>query len=209
MIESLVLLYLGLCWLVFVTFRLIRPNTWTLLTAFLIGAGGIGFLVLLMNFYQPFSADARFYFATTPQTDTISIPISEEHPVFAGAADNIIFGNGTTLEVLPTAEPATQVLLESHSPRAPGPVAVLATYKKGRVLLFGDAGTFGNAHLFRSDIGQLSALRQMMDGLLPDGPAPRYGWKEGTKLRVTLKQEQIISGYPEFLARVLPAAPRR
>lgn len=132
------------------------------------------------------------------QTDTISIPIANDHPLFDGV-DDMIFGNGTTLEVLASAEPTTQVLLESHSQRALGPVAVLATHQRGKVLLFGDAGTFGNAHVFRSDIGQAEGLKQMIFGMLPDGPAPRYGWKEGLQIRVDLKQEQIVSGYPEFM----------
>lgn len=132
------------------------------------------------------------------QTDTISIPIPNDHPLFDGVRD-IIYGNGTTLEILPSAEPATQILLESHSPRALGPVAVLATHRKGKVLVIGDAGSFGNAHIFRSDIGQAQGLQQMIYGLLPDGPVPRYGWHEGMQLKVHLKQEQIISGYPEFM----------
>lgn len=132
------------------------------------------------------------------QTDTISIPIANDHPVFDGPKD-IIFGNGTTVKILDTAEQSTQVLLESHNESALGPVAVLATHGKGKVLLFGDAGTFGNAHSFRSDLDHEQALRQMMLALLPDGPAPQYGWKAGMKLSVKVKQEQIISGYPEFM----------
>lgn len=134
----------------------------------------------------------------TTQTDTISIPISHDSPVFDGVRD-MIFGNGTTLKVLDSAESGTQVLLESHSARALGPVAVIATHHKGKVLLFGDAGTFGNAHAFRDDLDHAEGLRQMMFGLLPDGPVPHYGWKEGMKLRVKLKQEKIVSAYPEFM----------
>lgn len=132
------------------------------------------------------------------QTDTISIPIAPDHPWFDGVQD-IIFGNGTTLEILPETKPSPQVLLVSHSQRAPGPVGVLASHGKGKVLLFGDAGTFGNAHVFRSDIGQVRGLQQLMDTLLPDGPAPRYGWQEGITLQATVVQEQILSGYPEFM----------
>ncbi len=132
------------------------------------------------------------------QTDTISIPVPADSPWFDGVAD-IIFGNGTTLKVLDSAEPTTAVILESHSERAPGPVAVIATHGQGKVLLFGDAGTFGNAHAFRGDIGQAEGLRQMLLALLPDGPLPRYGWESGQKFRVKLKQEKIVSGYPEFM----------
>lgn len=132
------------------------------------------------------------------QTDTISIPIPHDSPWFDGVRD-MIFGNGTTLKILDSAESGTEVLFESHSKRALGPVAVIATHGKGKVLLFGDAGTFGNAHAFRSDLDHDQALRQMILGLLPDGPVPHYGWKEGMKLRVKLKQEKIISAYPEFM----------
>ncbi|HNC23657.1 MAG TPA: hypothetical protein PLU52_05575 [Opitutaceae bacterium] len=129
------------------------------------------------------------------QTDTLSIPIPADLPGFDGARA-LIFGNGTNVEVLPGA--TARVLLESHG-HTPGPVAVLATHGRGRVLVFGDAGTFGNAHLFRDDIGQETALRRLMALLLPDGPVPRYGWKEHSRLRVRVRQEQIISGYPELL----------
>jgi|UniRef100_UPI00404AE581 hypothetical protein len=132
------------------------------------------------------------------QTDTISIPIPPDHPWFDGVPD-MIFGNGTTLEILPSAEATTEVLLTSHSKRAPGPVAVLATHGKGKVLFFGDAGTFGNAHAFRGDIGQARGLQQLMYALLPDGPAPHYGWQEGMTLRAKVVQEQILSAYPEFM----------
>jgi hypothetical protein len=132
------------------------------------------------------------------QTDTISIPISPDHPVFDDAS-SIIFGNGTTIEVTPVEDSETLVLLESHSKRALGPVATLTKHGRGKVLLFGDGGTFGNAHTFRHDIGQSDSLKQLIYALLPDGPLPRYEWKDGTSLQIKVQQEQIISGYPEFL----------
>jgi len=132
------------------------------------------------------------------QTDTISIPIPPDHAVFDDA-NSIIFGNGTTIAVTPTEGSKTTVLLESHSKRALGPVATITKHGRGKVLLFGDAGTFGNAHTFRHDIGQSDSLKQLIYALLPDGPLPRYSWKEGTSLQIRVQQEQIISGYPEFL----------
>ncbi|MBL9215859.1 MAG: DUF4350 domain-containing protein [Opitutaceae bacterium] len=132
------------------------------------------------------------------QTDTVSVPIPRDHPFFDDASD-LIFGNGTTLEILPSAASTTQVLLESPNARVPGPIAVLATRGKGKVLLLGDAGTFGNAHLFRQDTGHTRGVQQLMAALLPDGPAPRYGWSDRLRLRVRLKEEQVISGYPELL----------
>lgn len=132
------------------------------------------------------------------QTDTISIPIPPNHAIFDDAS-SIIFGNGTTIEVTEVAGSETRVILESHSARAPGPAATITKYGRGKVLLFGDAGTFGNAHTFRYDIGQSESLKQLIYALLPDGPLPRYAWKEGNSLQIKVQQEQIISGYPEFL----------
>lgn len=132
------------------------------------------------------------------QTDTISIPIPADHAVFDDAS-SIIFGNGTTIGVKKVAGSETKVILESHSARAPGPAATITKHGRGKVLLFGDAGTFGNAHTFRYDIGQSDSLQQMIYALLPDGPLPRYQWKDGTTLQIKVQQEQIISGYPEFL----------
>ena len=132
------------------------------------------------------------------QTDTISIPIPPDHAAFDDAS-SIIFGNGTTIEITPVEGSETIVLLESHSERALGPVATITKHGQGKVLLFGDAGTFGNAHTFRQDIGQSDSLKQLIYALLPDGALPRYSWKEGTSLQIKVQQEQIISGYPEFL----------
>jgi len=132
------------------------------------------------------------------QTETMSIPISNTHSFFDGVS-SIIYGNGTTIEVLPSGDPATQVLFESHNPSVPGPVAVIAPYKRGKVLLFGDAGSFGNAHVSRSDVPQGKALKQLIYGLLPDGPVAQYGWKEGIQLKANVKQEQVITGYPATL----------
>jgi len=132
------------------------------------------------------------------QTDTLSIPIANDHPIFDGVP-GIIFGNGTTLEVLPSASADTTVILAADHGSSPGPVGVIASHGEGKALFFGDAGTFGNAHTFRDDLGHDRALRQMMFALLPDGPAPRYRFSEDTKLRVKIQQEQILSGYPEWM----------
>jgi len=132
------------------------------------------------------------------QTDTISVPIARDHPVFDGVSD-IIFGNGALIEIADEAAERSTVLMTSHREGAAGPVAVLIEYGEGRVILLGDAGTLGNAHAFRGDTGHAEGLRQMMFALLPDGPMPRYAWREGISLRVNLREEQVISGYPEFM----------
>ena len=132
------------------------------------------------------------------QTDTISVPIAPDHEVFDGVSD-IIFGNGATIEVQDSSSVDAVVLMESHRANVEGPVAVLINHGRGKVLLLGDAGTLGNAHAFRGDTGHAEGLRQMMYALLPDGPLPHYGWSPGTSLQVVVREEQVISGYPEFM----------
>lgn len=131
-------------------------------------------------------------------THTISIPIAPDTPHFDGVRD-IIFGNGATFALAPEPPAKLEVLLESKSEFAAGPVAVLASLGKGRALFFGDGGTFGNAHMVRTDIDHAPAVRQLLETLLPDGPAPRYGWKPGLVLEADVKQEQVLSGYPEMI----------
>lgn len=132
------------------------------------------------------------------QTETILIPIPADDPHFDGPGA-MIFGNGTTIEILPAAEGRAEVWLDNTREEAPGPVAVMVRHGQGKVLLFGDAGTLGNAHAFRGDVGHARAVRELMFGLLDDGPAPRYGWHEGQRFAVDVQQEQILSGYPEFM----------
>lgn len=142
---------------------------------------------------------ARFGAQFLPtQTDTISVPIAPDHPVFDGVSD-IIFGNGATLAIAEKSSLDAVVLMASHREGVEGPVAVLITHGKGKVLMLGDAGTLGNAHAFRGDTGHAEGLRQMMFALLPDGPMPHYGWSKGSALQVNVREEQVVSGYPEFM----------
>jgi multidrug resistance efflux pump len=61
----LILTYTALCVAIFKIFR-IPANKWTLSTAALGGLFMIGFILLIMNYNHPFTANARVYFATTP-----------------------------------------------------------------------------------------------------------------------------------------------
>ena len=61
----LMLTYAAICVAIFKIFR-IPVNKWTLPTAALGGLFLIGFILLVMNYNHPFSANARIYFATTP-----------------------------------------------------------------------------------------------------------------------------------------------
>jgi multidrug resistance efflux pump len=89
MIELLAVSYGLLCWLLFVKLRLIPINKWTVLTAVYIGIVGIGFVLLMMNMYHPYTKDSRFYAYTTPivpqvKGRVIEVPIRENQPLKQG-----------------------------------------------------------------------------------------------------------------------------
>ena len=140
-------------------------------------------------------------------TRTLLIPIPRDHPVFLGAK-GIIYGNGTTIAVHPKPGVESTVLIQSNNPDVPGAVAVRARYGRGTVLALGDAGTLGNGHAGRPEIGQVAAIAQLFHCLLPDGPLPAYGWKAGTKMKVGLRHELALTAYPEgFRCLELPRDP--
>jgi RND family efflux transporter MFP subunit len=66
MIELMILAYGLILWLLFVKLRWIPINKWTVLTAVYIGIVGIGFILLMLNMYHPYTKDSRFYAYTTP-----------------------------------------------------------------------------------------------------------------------------------------------
>ncbi len=133
---------------------------------------------------------------TVTDTQTLLIPIARDHPVLFGTR-KIIYGNGCTIKINSHPDAKPTVLLESNNPDVPGPVAVRVRYKKGTVLLFGDAGSFGNAHLLRHNEGHPDTVARLFHCLLPDGPLVDYGWKEGLKLKVKLRYESATSLPPE------------
>src|SRR5215510_11216474 len=61
----MILTYTAICVAVFKIFR-IPVNKWTLPTAALGGIFLIAFILLIMNYNHPFSANARIYFVSTP-----------------------------------------------------------------------------------------------------------------------------------------------
>ncbi len=171
-----------------------------------VAAGGM--LVLVYNSVADPEADGfdfagmngiaeRFGIEFLPTTTrTVSIPIGRDHPVFFGSR-SIIYGNGCTIATHEQADTRHQVLLESTNPDVPGAVAVRARYKRGTVLALGDAGTLGNAHMVRDDVGHAEAVKQLFHALLPDGPVPAYGWERGLQFNVRLRHELTITGSPE------------
>jgi len=70
MVEVLIIIYSMLMWLVFKVFR-VPVNKWTGTTAVLGGVISIGFMLLLMGMYHPFTKEARIYSLTTPVLPTV------------------------------------------------------------------------------------------------------------------------------------------
>lgn len=70
MVELLAITYSIILWLVFKVFK-VEVNKWSLTTAVLGGVFSIGFLLLMMGMYQPFTKEARFYSITTPILPTV------------------------------------------------------------------------------------------------------------------------------------------
>ena len=65
MVELLIIIYSMIMWLVFKVFK-VPVNKWTGTTAVLGGVISIGFLLLMMGMYHPFTKEARVYSLTTP-----------------------------------------------------------------------------------------------------------------------------------------------
>ena len=76
MVEVLIIVYSMLCWLVFKVFK-VPINKWTGTTAVLVGITSIGFLLLMMGMYQPFTKEARIYTLTTPVLPTVTGRVTE------------------------------------------------------------------------------------------------------------------------------------
>ncbi|MEA3291418.1 MAG: biotin/lipoyl-binding protein [Pseudomonadota bacterium] len=70
MVELLIIIYSMLMWLVFKVFK-VPVNKWTSTTAVLGGVISIGFLLLMMGIYHPFTKEARVYSLTTPVLPTV------------------------------------------------------------------------------------------------------------------------------------------
>jgi multidrug resistance efflux pump len=70
MVELLIIIYSMIMWLVFKVFK-VPVNKWTSTTAVLGGIISIGFLLLMMGMYHPFTKEARIYSLTTPILPTV------------------------------------------------------------------------------------------------------------------------------------------
>ncbi len=70
MVELMTISYSMLMWLVFKVFK-VPLNKWTGTTAVLGGVVSIGFVLLMMGMYHPFTKEARIYTLTTPVLPTV------------------------------------------------------------------------------------------------------------------------------------------
>ncbi len=92
MVELLILTYSMLMFVVFKVFK-VPVNKWTGTTAVLGGVISIGFLLLMMGMYHPFTKEARIYALTTPVLSTVKGRVTEVN-VRAGdrvAKDGLLF----------------------------------------------------------------------------------------------------------------------
>ena len=76
MVEVLIIVYSMLMFLVFKVLK-VPLNKWTGTTAVLGGVVSIGFLLLMMGMYHPFTKEARIYTITTPVLPTVKGRIIE------------------------------------------------------------------------------------------------------------------------------------
>jgi len=76
MVEVLIIVYSMLMFIVFKVFK-VPVNKWTGTTAVLGGVASIGFLLLMMGMYHPFTKEARIYTLTTPVLPTVKGRIIE------------------------------------------------------------------------------------------------------------------------------------
>jgi multidrug resistance efflux pump len=89
MIELMIAVYGTIWWLVFKKFKLIPVNQWSVVTSVLIGISIIGFVLMMVNLYQPSSKDGRSFVYTTPivsqvKGKVIEVPVEPNKPLQKG-----------------------------------------------------------------------------------------------------------------------------
>jgi multidrug resistance efflux pump len=66
MIELIIGVYGGICWLIFKKWKLIPTNSYTVCTAILGGVGILFLIAVLLSLYHPVTPDGRLYSTTVP-----------------------------------------------------------------------------------------------------------------------------------------------
>ncbi len=70
MVELLIIIYSMILWVVFKVFK-VPVNKWSITTSVLGGVISIGYLLLMMGMYHPFTKEGRIYTLTTPVLPTV------------------------------------------------------------------------------------------------------------------------------------------
>lgn len=89
MIELVIGVYGGLCWLIFKKWRLIPTNSYTVCTAILGGLGILLLIAILLSLYHPATPDGRLYTTTVPVVPqvkgmVIEVPALANEPLKKG-----------------------------------------------------------------------------------------------------------------------------
>jgi multidrug resistance efflux pump len=86
--------YTLFCWLLFKIFK-VPVNKWTLTTAILGGVIFIAAILLLMNFFHPYTANSRAYFVSTPLISNVNSKVDSVY-----IKDQTVVKKGDTLFTL-------------------------------------------------------------------------------------------------------------
>lgn len=89
MIELVIGVYGGLCWLIFKKFKLVPTNSYTVCTAILGGVGILLLIAILLSVFHPSTKDGRLYAATVPvvpqvRGTVVEVPVLANQPLKKG-----------------------------------------------------------------------------------------------------------------------------
>lgn len=89
MIELIIGVYGGLCWLIFKKWKLVPTNSYTVCTAILGGLGILLMIAILLSIYHPSTKDGRLYATTVPIVPqvrgmVVEVPVAANQPLKKG-----------------------------------------------------------------------------------------------------------------------------
>lgn len=89
MIELVIGVYGGLCWLIFKKWRLVPTNSYTVCTAILGGLGILLMIAILLSLFHPSTKDGRLYATTVPVVPqvrgmVVEVPVVANQPLKKG-----------------------------------------------------------------------------------------------------------------------------
>ncbi|HSJ01528.1 MAG: HlyD family secretion protein [Verrucomicrobium sp.] len=89
MIELVIGVYGGLCWLIFKKWKLVPTNSYTVCTAILGGVGILLLIAILLSVFHPSTKDGRLYAVTVPVVPqvrgmVVEVPVAANQPLKKG-----------------------------------------------------------------------------------------------------------------------------